>query len=69
MYIADATGYLGYVAVMLFKLMAKPSGSFLDFFTAAATISLALAFAAFVLAWRTFARLPQDTDPGPKPSA
>jgi len=69
MYIADATGYLGYVAVMLFKLVVKPSGSFLDFFTAAAAISLALAFAAFFLAWRTFARLPQDADPGPKASA
>jgi hypothetical protein len=65
MYLADAFGYLGYVAVMLFKLLAKPGGSFLDFFNLAAAITLTLATAAFALAWRVFARAPNGaSQPG-----
>jgi hypothetical protein len=56
MYLADAFGYLGYVAVMLFKLFLKPEGDLLTFFTAAAGISLFLATVAFGGAWFAFAR-------------
>jgi MFS family permease len=56
MYLADAFGYLGYVAVMILKLLAKPDHGFLDFFNTAAAIALTLAVAAFALAWGVFAR-------------
>jgi len=56
MYLADAFGYLGYVAVMGFKLVASTPGGFLGFFHATAAIALALAVVALALAWRVFAR-------------
>jgi hypothetical protein len=56
MYLADAFGYLGYVAVMILKLLAKPDHGFLDFFNTAAAVALTLATAAFALAWGVFGR-------------
>ncbi len=55
LYLADAFGYLGYVAVMVFKLVAKPEGNFLQFFHHTALIALVLAIAAFAVAWGVFA--------------
>jgi hypothetical protein len=56
MYLADAFGYLGYVAVMLLRLWLKPTGDLLGFFQTAAAITLVLAALAFGLAGRFFTR-------------
>jgi len=55
LYLADAFGYLGYVAVMVFKLVAKPEGDFLEFFHHTALVTLMLAVTAFAGAWAVFA--------------
>ena len=55
LYLADAFGYLGYVAVMGFKLIAKPAGDFLVFFQHTALVTLMLAVIAFAGAWAVFA--------------
>lgn len=56
MYLADASGYLGYVAVMFAKPYLKVSGGFLGFFELTCWIVSGLAVAALVGAWVFFAR-------------
>jgi hypothetical protein len=55
MYLADAIGYLGYVAVMLARRLWKAEGSFLEFFhtvTLASVVIGILALAGALLAFR-----------------
>jgi hypothetical protein len=61
MYLADATGYLGYVAVMLGKSWFRPTGDFLVFFSGASGWLAGLAGAAFAVAWWRFSRA--DSEP------
>lgn len=56
MYLADAAGYLGYVAVMFGKPLVKVSGGFLGFFEAISWIVAALAIVALTGAWFFFRR-------------
>jgi hypothetical protein len=59
MYLVDAFGYLGYVAVMLSRTILRPDGSFLAFFE---WLSLTVAIggaAAFALAWFAFVARPR----------
>jgi hypothetical protein len=48
MYLSDATGYLGYVAVMLGKSYWQPNMAFLSFFSTLSWIALGLALMAFI---------------------
>lgn len=60
MYVADAVGYLGYVAVMLVRNSAHPDGNMLSFFIAGCWIAALLSVAGLVATWRFFAnRCPQ----------
>lgn len=56
MYLADATGYLGYVAVMFGKSWLQPAGGFLPFFSTASGWLAGLAGAAFAGAWWWFSK-------------
>ncbi len=56
MYLADASGYLGYVAVMLAKPYFKISGGFLGFFELTCWIVAGLAVLSLLGAWVFFAR-------------
>jgi hypothetical protein len=56
MYLADASGYLGYVAVMFGKRFLKVEGGFLDFFTATCWVVSLASLAALIGAWIFFAR-------------
>ena len=56
MYLADAAGYLGYVAVMLLRSAFPKGGSFLDFFRITAGALLATALVTLLIAWVFFAR-------------
>lgn len=55
MYLADATGYLGYVAVMLFNHRIGQVGNFVEFFVTASWVVVALGIVGFVGAWWHFA--------------
>ncbi len=57
MYLADAIGYLGYVAVMLGKDLLKNRSNFLEFFTISCWIVTTASLLFLVLAWRYFARV------------
>lgn len=54
MYLADAAGYLGYVAVMLLRGAFPHGGSFLDFFTLTGGVLLATALITLFGAWLFF---------------
>jgi hypothetical protein len=54
--VADATGYLGYVAVMLAKNWAAPQGDVLGFFNAVCWIAAAASLVCLGLTWRYFAQ-------------
>jgi hypothetical protein len=56
MYLADASGYLGYVAVMLAKPHFKIAGGFLGFFELTCWVVSGLAVVSLVGAWVFFAR-------------
>jgi hypothetical protein len=56
MYLADAAGYLGYVAVMLMRSAFPQGGSFLDFFRITASALLGTALVTLLGAWVFFAR-------------
>ena len=56
MYLADAAGYFGYVAVMLLRSAFPRGGSFLDFFRLAAGSLLVTALVTLLCAWFFFAR-------------
>jgi hypothetical protein len=58
MYLADAFGYLGYVAVMLARNFAGPPGSFLDFFLTASWVIAGGGLVLLVLCWVYFAAHP-----------
>lgn len=61
MYVADAFGYLGYVAVMLSRHMVSSSGNLLDYFLQACLLAAVASLAGIVFAWRYFARHPSAT--------
>jgi hypothetical protein len=61
MYLADAFGYLGYVAVMLVKNFAGPPGSFLDFFLGASWVIAGGGIVLLGLCWAYFAAHPATT--------
>jgi hypothetical protein len=56
MYLADAIGYLGYVAVMAVRNFAGIQGDFLRFFQATSWIVVVAATSALAIAWWFFAR-------------
>jgi hypothetical protein len=56
MYVADAFGYLGYVAVMLARHMVADAGGILGYFVGACWIAAAMSLVALAVAWRYFAR-------------
>ena len=56
MYLADAAGYFGYVAVMLLRSAFPRGGSFLDFFRLTAGSLLVTALVTLLGAWVFFAR-------------
>ncbi len=56
MYLADAFGYLGYVAVMVIKNFFKPKGQVLELFTATGWIVATVSLVALVVAALFFAR-------------
>jgi Family of unknown function (DUF5690) len=56
MCVADAIGYLGYVAVMTTRRLWTVQGNFADFYIVAAWICGAAATAGLLLSWRYFAR-------------
>lgn len=55
MYLADAFGYLGYVAVMLGRSAFPRGASFLSFFTGICWLVGGLTIVVLILAWRKFA--------------
>jgi hypothetical protein len=60
MYLADAFGYLGYVAVLLARNLARPTGAFFSFYQPLCA-GLALAcIATMVPAWKYFSALRSD---------
>jgi hypothetical protein len=56
MYVADAFGYLGYVAVMLSQHVVTDKSNMLDYFIDACWIAAILSLVGLVTAWRYFAR-------------
>jgi hypothetical protein len=56
MYVADAFGYLGYVAVMLSQHLVAETNNMLDYFIGACWIVASLSLAGMVVAWRYFVR-------------
>ncbi len=56
MYVADAVGYLGYVAVILGKEFLPKTGNFLGFFTFTGWTVASFSIIALVLAWVYFSR-------------
>ena len=56
MYLADAVGYLGYVAVMIGRNWLGPGVDFLDFFRTTAWVAIAVAAMGLWGAWWQFAR-------------
>jgi hypothetical protein len=64
MYVADAFGYLGYIAVMLIRNYWSGGGEFLGFFTWCCWGATAVSLACLLLAWRYFAgRCPAIAEP------
>ncbi len=63
MYLADAMGYLGYVAVMLGKRVWRADGDFLGFFTATSWVVVIASLLAFGCAGWLFARKFPTTAP------
>jgi hypothetical protein len=57
MYLADSSGYLGYVAIVLGKGVLAKKANFLDLFTQAAWISIGIALVCLIGSWVYFARL------------
>ena len=55
MYLADAFGYLGYVAVMMVRTMWTGDGNFLSFFTWCCWGATIVALVCLLLSWRYFA--------------
>jgi hypothetical protein len=64
MYLADASGYLGYVAVMFGKSWFRPAGDFLTFFSGASGWLAGFAGAAFAVAWWRFSRVASEPSRG-----
>jgi len=54
MYVADATGYLGYVGCMLLKGTLNQSGEFLPFFTVACWITCIVSIVCMLFSWTYF---------------
>jgi hypothetical protein len=54
MYLADAFGYLGYVAVMLLRSAAAPGNDLVGFFTSASWVAAAASMACLAGCWRYF---------------
>jgi hypothetical protein len=65
LYLADAFGYLGYVAVMAVRNFAGIRGDFLAFFHTACWITALAALGGLALAWRFFAVHPALREPLP----
>jgi len=59
MYLVDAFGYLGYVAVMLSRTILRPGGSFLEFFEWLSLVVAIGGAATFALAWFAFVARPR----------
>ncbi len=55
MYVADSIGYLGYVAVMLFKNWGFGVGEFVQFFTIVCWLTSGFSLVCVALGWRYFA--------------
>lgn len=63
LYVADAIGYLGYVAVMLIRSAVRVEGDFLTFFSSACQWAAGLSFACLLLCWWYFAvRVPAKAE-------
>ena len=56
MYVADAFGYLGYVAVMLSKHLVTDGNNMLGYFVGACWVAAAFSLVGLLLAWRYFER-------------
>jgi hypothetical protein len=65
MYVADAVGYLGYVAVMLAKGVLTPAGDFLGFFRTASWVVAGSSLVLLVLCGVYFAARPVAAAPAP----
>lgn len=66
MYVADAFGYLGYVAVMITRNMTSTDGDFLTFFISLCWVAIGLSFVCVLGSWWYFgmhSRDRQETDP------
>jgi hypothetical protein len=62
LYLADAVGYLGYIAVMLTRAWGNPQGDFVRYFSGACLIGAALAALAVALCGATFSRRPSASE-------
>jgi hypothetical protein len=67
MYLADAFGYLGYVAVLLTRNMIRPGDEFLSFYLRLSTVLSIACVAILIPCWRYFALHPA-TQPSASPS-
>jgi hypothetical protein len=61
MYIADSIGYLGYVAVLVGRLIVSPDEDFLKFFFTTAWLIAVLASVSLVASWAWFSRRTSTT--------
>jgi hypothetical protein len=66
MYLADAFGYLGYVAVMLGHGALAAEGSFMDFFRTVSWVIAGSSLLLLALCWIYFALLPTPASPAEK---
>jgi hypothetical protein len=62
LYLADAVGYLGYIAVMLARAWGDPQGDFVRYFAGACLVGATLAAIAVALCGWTFGRRPATTE-------
>ena len=68
MYVADAFGYLGYVAVMIAAKLWTNAGDFLQFFVGMCWLATGLSVICLFLSWRYFAaeKLESSASPATK---
>ena len=67
MYLADSSGYLGYVAIVFGKGALAQRANFLDLFTTAAWISIGVSLVCLVGSWVYFARRQPTASTVPQP--
>jgi hypothetical protein len=67
MYVADAFGYLGYVAVMFSRNLWTADGDFLQFFVWLCWLATGLSLVCLLFSWRYFAIRSRETASSPAP--